>query len=82
MDANEKPYVSFEPAKFGGHKKLKIYGKLDCPSANRYLRKGQYAKHRVFFASEEDAIGAGYRPCAVCMPEKYKKWKGGEQSND
>ena len=33
----------------GGHKKLKIYGRLDCPSALRYIAKGKYVKHRVFF---------------------------------
>ena len=21
------------------------------------------------------AIAAGYRPCAVCLPEKYAQWK-------
>ena len=68
-------YLSNVPGKYGGHKKLKIYGKLDCPSAARYLAKGQYAKNRVFFIDEATAIAAGYRPCAVCMPEEYKKWK-------
>ena len=70
-----KPYQSYEPGTLGGHKKLKIYGRLDCPSALRYIQKGQYVQHRVFFADEETAIAAGYRPCAVCMPEKYKEWK-------
>ena len=32
-------------------------------------------KHRVFFADEETAVAAGYRPCAVCMPERYAEWK-------
>lgn len=71
-------YLSTVPGVYGGHKKLKIYGKLDCPSSAKYLAKGQYAKNRVFFIDEETAKIAGYRPCAVCMPEAYKKWK--EQS--
>lgn len=75
IDANGKPYDSSEPGLFGGHKKLKIYGRLDCPSAARYIAKGQYVKFRVFFKDEETAIAAGYRPCAICMPEAYKKWK-------
>jgi methylphosphotriester-DNA--protein-cysteine methyltransferase len=29
----------------------------------------------VFFADEATAIGAGYRPCAVCLPAKYATWK-------
>lgn len=59
----------------GGHKGLKIYGRLDCPSALRYIAKGQYVKYRVFFKDEATAIAAGYRPCAVCMKEEYKRWK-------
>ncbi len=75
-----KPYESSEPGQFGGHRKLKIYGKLDCPSANRAIAKGQYVKHRVFFRDEKTAIEAGYRPCGICMPEAYKRWK--EQEKD
>ena len=70
-----KSYDSYLPGSFGGHKKLKIYGRLDCPSALRYIAKGQYVKYRVFFKDEETAIAARYRPCGVRMPEAYKKWK-------
>jgi methylphosphotriester-DNA--protein-cysteine methyltransferase len=41
----------------------------------RWLAKGHIVKHRVFFADETTAIAAGYRPCAVCMPEEYRHWK-------
>ena len=75
IDQNGKQYESEEPGLFGGHRKLKIYGRLDCPSALRYIAKGQYVKYRVFFADEETAIKAGYRPCGKCMPEAYKAWK-------
>ena len=75
LDANGKPYQSLEPGKLGGHRRLKIYGRLDCPSALRYIAKGQYVQHRVFFADEETAIAAGYRPCAVCMRQAYDEWK-------
>jgi len=74
-DHNEKVYKSNIPGLFGGHKRLKIYGKLNCPSALRYIQKGQYVKHRIFFADEETAIAAGYRPCGKCMKEAYKRWK-------
>lgn len=73
-----KPYTSFEPGTIGGHRKLKIYGRLDCPSALRYIAKGQYVEHRVFFADEETAIAAGYRPCGVCMKAQYSEWKKGQ----
>jgi len=75
LDENGKVYESLVPGKLGGHRKLKIYGKLDCHSALRYINKGQYIKHRVFFFDEETAKKAGYRPCAICMPEEYYDWK-------
>ena len=70
-----KQYLSSVPGTICGHKKLKIYGRLDCSSVKKYLAKGQYAKNRVFFLDETTAIKAGYRPCSICMPEEYKKWK-------
>ena len=75
IDASGKQYTSTIPGTLGGHKKLKIYGKLNCPSANRYIQKGEYVKYRVFFKDEDTAIAAGYRPCAVCMREQYELWK-------
>lgn len=74
-----QPYLSTTPGAFGGHKKLKIYGKLDCPSALRHISNGHYIQHRVFFANEEAAIAAGYRPCGVCMKEAYVQWKKGAE---
>lgn len=75
LDSEGKEYLSEEKGTFGGYRKLKIYERLDCPSALRYIEKVQYVKHRVFFAVEETAIAARYRPCAKCMPDEYKKWK-------
>lgn len=49
LDEYGNEYLSQESGTIGGHKKLKIYGKLDCPSALRYIAKGQYIKYRVFF---------------------------------
>jgi methylphosphotriester-DNA--protein-cysteine methyltransferase len=48
---------------------------MDCPAAIRALNKGGYVKNRVFFADEQTAIAAGFRPCASCLPEKYAIWK-------
>ena len=75
IDKKGNPYDSTTPGTLGGHKKLKIYGRLDCPSALNYIAKGQYIKYRVFFADEETAVAAGYRPCAICMKKEYEKWK-------
>lgn len=78
VGSDGKAYLSYTPGTLGGHKKLKIYGRLDCPSANRYVAKGQYITHRVFFLDEATAIAAGYRPCAVCMRDQYNLWKASQ----
>lgn len=75
IDKDGKEYFSEEKGLLGGNRRLKIYGKLDCPSANYYISKGQYVKYRVFFADEDTAISAGYRPCAKCMKKEYNVWK-------
>jgi methylphosphotriester-DNA--protein-cysteine methyltransferase len=53
-----------------GNLKLKIYGRLNCPSGKRMK-----LQNRVFFASEGEAIGLGFRPCGHCMKEAYSAWK-------
>jgi methylphosphotriester-DNA--protein-cysteine methyltransferase len=52
-----------------------LYGRLDCPAALRAIARGGYVKNRVFFADEKIAVSAGFRPCAVCLPERYARWK-------
>jgi methylphosphotriester-DNA--protein-cysteine methyltransferase len=54
---------------FGGNRKLKIYGTLQCKSGKRMKRE-----NRVFFASEKEAVKNGFRPCGHCMKIEYKKW--------
>jgi methylphosphotriester-DNA--protein-cysteine methyltransferase len=71
------PYPSNEPGRLGGHRKGKIYGRLDCGTALGAIRRGGYSEHRVFFADEETAIAAGYRPCGNCMRAEYRAWKDG-----
>jgi hypothetical protein len=78
--ADGRPYVSDQPGTLGGHRQQKGYGRLDCPSALRWIAKGFYVRHRVFFADEATAIAAGYRPCARCMPEAYRQWKAANSS--
>lgn len=79
-DADGNIYLSDEKGTLGGYHRgnVKIYGRLDCPSALRYIAKGQYVNYRVFFKDEATAIAAGYRPCYHCMREKYKLWKAGK----
>lgn len=77
-NSENREILSERKGVLGGHKGLKIYGRLDCPSALNHLSKGKYAKHRVFFLSESDAVSAGYRPCAKCEPQKYAAWKRSE----
>lgn len=75
INEERKEYLSTERGKLGGHKGLKVYGKLDCPTAIKWIEKGYYVTNRVFFKDEYDAIMAGYRPCGSCQKEKYQEWK-------
>ncbi|MFD0363216.1 Ada metal-binding domain-containing protein [Nocardia sp. GCM10030253] len=81
IDATGRPYRSPTPGRFGGHHRGRIYGRLDCPSALRALAHGHYRSHRVFFADEVTALSAGYRPCAVCMQDRYVAWKAAQRSD-
>lgn len=77
LGADRKPFRSADPGALGGHRRTRVYGRLDCPSALRAVSKGGYIRHRVFFADESTAVAAGYRPCAVCLPVAYRAWKAG-----
>jgi hypothetical protein len=68
--------ASERPGTLGGNSTLRIYGRLDCARAIAAIPLG-YPRHRVFFADEESAILAGYRPCGRCMPAPYAIWKAG-----
>ncbi len=70
------PYDSPTPGTLGGHRRSRIYGRLDCPGASRAIARGGDVAHRVFFADEQTAVAAGYRPCGVCMRDEYARWKG------
>jgi hypothetical protein len=67
IGADGRPYRSAEPGTLGGNRRSKVYGRLDCRVAARYIAKGTYRKNRVFFADETTAIAAGYRRCRSCM---------------
>lgn len=57
------PIQSVTPGEFAGWLPGKIYGRLDCKSGLRMLKK-----NRVFFANRETAIACGYRACKNCKP--------------
>ena len=73
--ADGKVYESRTKGTLGGHRQDRIYGTLDCKGAARWIAKGYYVKQRVFFADEQTAIAAGFRPCYECLREKYREWK-------
>lgn len=76
VGADGRPHPSPIPGEWGGHRRSKVYGRLDCPSALRAIARGGYVRHRVFFADEATAIAAGYRPCAVCCRERHRSLSG------
>ncbi|OLL20693.1 MULTISPECIES: Ada metal-binding domain-containing protein [unclassified Rhodococcus (in: high G+C Gram-positive bacteria)] len=75
LGADARPYRSPTPGSVGGHRRGRIYGRLDCRAALRAIARGGYVRDRVFFADESDAVAAGYRPCAVCLPGRYREWQ-------
>lgn len=75
IGADGRSFSSSQPGTLGGHRRTRIYGRLDCPSAQAAIARGGYTAHRVFFAAAETAVLAGYRPCARCLPEAYQSWK-------
>ncbi|QBJ96233.1 metal-binding protein [Rhodococcus sp. ABRD24] len=75
IDSSGLTYQSPMPGTLGGHRRHRIYGRLDCPGAARAIARGGYVTQRVFFADEDTAIAAGYRPCAVCLRQRYNEWK-------
>jgi len=58
------------PGTLAGHKKLKIFGRLDCLSGMRMKKE-----NRIFFHSMKDAIKQGYRPCKKCKPMNDEDFK-------
>ena len=76
IGADGQPHESSVPGTLGGHRRNKVYGRLDCAGALRWIAKGHYVRHRVFFADEPIAIAAGYRPCARCLPDEFREWRG------
>lgn len=56
--------VSVTPGAYAGWRTGKIFGRLDCASGKRLLKP----ENRVFFATLEDAVLEGYRPCQKCRP--------------
>jgi methylphosphotriester-DNA--protein-cysteine methyltransferase len=75
LGADGRTYESNAPGEWGGHRRTRVYGRLDCRSALRAIARGGYVRHRVFFADEAAAVAAGYRPCAACCPDRYRAWK-------
>jgi methylphosphotriester-DNA--protein-cysteine methyltransferase len=68
LGPDRQPYQSATPGALGGYRPARIYGRLDCPAALRAIARGRYVRNRVFFAEEQTAIAAGYRPCVVRYP--------------
>lgn len=50
-------------AVFNGCTTTRIFCRPNCPPGRRTR-----PEHRVAFADEHEAAGAGYRPCRVCTP--------------
>ncbi|KAA0923658.1 Ada metal-binding domain-containing protein [Streptomyces apricus] len=81
LGADGRPYRSPLRGEWGGHRRSKIYGRLDCPTALRAIARGGYVKHRVFFRDEATAVAAGFRPCGACCTTRYRRWKTAREND-
>ncbi len=75
LGADRRPYPSETPGQFGGHRKMKIYGRLDCPSALRAIAAGGYVASRVFFADERTASPLATGPARPACPSPTRHGK-------
>ncbi|OJU45272.1 MAG: metal-binding protein [Bacteroidales bacterium 45-6] len=69
-DTDLRSKIKQQKIRFGGNRKLKIYGTLTCKSGKKMKKE-----NRVFFTTENEAIENGFRPCGHCRKDEYKKWK-------
>ena len=74
-------YLSETPGEYGGNRKQRVYGTLTCGSARSSRKRWPEAllAHRVFFADEEAALAAGYRPCGSCLRARYAVWQAAQE---
>ena len=76
LGADGKEYLSETPGTLGGNSKDKIYGRLNCGTANATIKRypGVYEQHRVFFADEKTALAVGFRPCGNCLRKHFREY--------
>lgn len=68
MDDDNKVYESTIFGQFSGDKKCKTYKRLNCPSALKFIEKGQYVKYRVFLRRRNSNCSRSSLMCPI-----YKK---------
>ena len=75
LGADRRPTAARPPARSAGTAAARSTAGSTARAALRAIAAGGYVAHRVFFADEPTAVAAGYRPCAVCLPQAYRTWK-------
>ena len=75
IGADGRSYSSAEKGAIAGHRGTKIFVASTARLRFGPSRRGGYIRDRAFFADTATARKAGYRPCAVCMPDAYREWK-------
>lgn len=55
-----------------------LYGEMVFP-LQVVINLNEPGIDRVFFADEATAVAAGYRPRAVCCPDRYPAWHDTQQ---
>lgn len=71
-DAKLRSMIREGTIRWGGNRKLKIFGTLHCKSGKR-----MHQQNRIFFSSLQEAESLSYRPCGHCLKSAYQHWKNG-----
>jgi hypothetical protein len=58
-----------------GYGKTASYAAVAKAAGHPKAVRAGYVKNRVFFADEQTALAAEYRPCAACLPDTHARWK-------
>lgn len=71
IDDDDLPWLTVTGhIRYGGNRRLRIYGSYDCSSGKRMKRA-----FRVFFGDVAEAQETGFRPRGHCLRDDYARWK-------
>ena len=75
IDSEGQSYESETPGTLGGHRGNRVYGRLDCEGALRWIAKRALPMPSAFFSDEATPRRRLPALRDYCLPEAYSAWK-------